>query len=105
MCIGILLLLILVIVVAVLAPIFLGTLGMEVSESVSKKNKFNRRRKLEATGKDWEKNLQTLTVEQLEKQLAELPDTPELADWQIAVRRKVITDVIESRRNSPIEVK
>ncbi len=53
---------------------------------------------------DWEDDLHTLTIEQLEKRLVELPRTTRgLAKWQIAVRRKVITDMIDKRRNSPID--
>ncbi len=52
---------------------------------------------------EWEDDLDTLTIEQLEKRLFELPRTTRgLAKWQIAVRRKVITDMIDKRRNLSI---
>ncbi len=65
---------------------------------------FNKAYETDEVADDWEGDLRNLTLEQLEKRLVELPRTTRgLAKWQIAVRRKVITDMIDKRRNSPID--
>lgn len=54
--------------------------------------------------KRWEESLNDLTLEQLEETLTELPTTPKLGAREIIKRQKVITKVIENRRNLPIEI-
>lgn len=54
--------------------------------------------------KRWEESLNDLTLEQLEETLTELPTTPKLGAREITKRQKVITKVIENRRNTPINL-
>ncbi len=54
--------------------------------------------RMDEPGKDWDDALYTLTLEQLEKRLVELPNTPGLTDWQITERRKVIIDMVNYRK-------
>lgn len=52
--------------------------------------------------KRWEESLDNLTLEQLEETLAGLPTTPKLGAREITKRQKVLTKIIENRRNALI---
>ncbi len=53
--------------------------------------------------KRWEESLDNLTLEQLEETLATLPATPKLGAREITKRQKVLTKIIENRRNAVVK--